>query len=54
MAKEDVTEIILTPRKISRDNGGRSDYHLDCALSVTCKKDVHRQVLGAGARGERV
>ncbi len=38
MAKEDVTEIILTPRKISRDNGGRSDYHLDCALSVTCKK----------------
>lgn len=38
VAKEDVTEIILTPRKISRDNGGRSDYHLDCALSVTCKK----------------
>ena len=38
VAKEDVTEITLTPRKISRDNGGRSDYHIDCALSVTCKK----------------
>ena len=38
VAKEDVTEIVLTPRKISRDNGGRSDYHIDCALSVTCKK----------------
>lgn len=36
--KADVTEITLTPRKISRDNGGRSDYHIDCALSVTCKK----------------
>lgn len=36
--KDDVTEITLTPRKISRDNGGRSDYHIDCALSVTCKK----------------
>ena len=38
VAKEDVTEITLTPRKISRNNGGRNDYHLDCALSVTCKK----------------
>ena len=38
VAKEDVTEITLTPRKISRNNGGRNDYHLDCALSVICKK----------------
>ena len=38
VTKEDVTEITLTPRKISRYNGGRNDYHLDCALSVTCKK----------------
>lgn len=38
VAKEDVTEIVLTPRKISRNNGGRNDYHLDCALSVICKK----------------
>lgn len=38
LTKADVTQITLTPRKISRDNGGRSDYHIDCALSVTCKK----------------
>lgn len=38
VTKEDVTEITLTPRKISRDNGGKNDFHLDCALSVTCKK----------------
>ncbi len=36
--KDDVTEITLTPCKISSGNGGRSDYHIDCALSVTCKK----------------
>ena len=35
VAKEDVTEITLTPRKISRRNGGKNPYHLDCALSVT-------------------
>lgn len=38
VTKEDVTEITLTPRKISRDNGGNNAFHLDCALSVTCKK----------------
>lgn len=38
VTKEDVTEITLTPRKISRNNGGTNPFHLDCALSVTCKK----------------
>ena len=28
VAKEDVTEITLTPRKISRDNGGTNPFHL--------------------------
>ncbi len=53
VAKEDVTEITLTPRKISRDNGGRSDYHIDCALSVICKKTFTAKfwVLEPGASG---
>lgn len=53
VAKEDVTEITLTPRKISRNNGGRNDYHLDCALSVTCKKTFIAKfwVLEPGASG---
>lgn len=38
VTKEDVTEITLTPRKISRNNGGTNPFHLDCALSVICKK----------------
>ena len=35
---DDITEIILTPRKISRDNGGNQNYHIDCAISVVSKK----------------
>lgn len=34
LGKEDITEITLTPRKISRDNGGSYPYHIDCALSI--------------------
>ena len=32
--KSDILEITLTPRKISRDNGGIYPYHIDCALSI--------------------
>ena len=32
--KSDILEITLTPRKISRDNGGKYPYHIDCALSI--------------------
>ncbi len=35
--KEDILEITLTPRKISRDNGGTYPYHIDCALSIKSK-----------------
>lgn len=35
---DDITEIILTPRKISRNNGGNQNYHIDCAISVVTKK----------------
>ena len=35
--KEDILEITLTPRKISRDNGGKYPYHIDCALSIKSK-----------------
>lgn len=37
---EDVTEITLQPRKISRDNYTTSDqtYHIDCAISVVSDK----------------
>ena len=35
---DDITEIVLTPRKISRDNGGNQNYHIDCAISVVTKK----------------
>ena len=34
LQKSDITEITLTPRKISRDNGGTYPYHIDCALSI--------------------
>lgn len=34
----DITEITLTPRKISRDNGGTYPYHIDCALSIKSTK----------------
>ena len=34
----DITEIILTPRKISRNNGGSQNYHIDCAISVVTKR----------------
>lgn len=32
--KSNITEITLTPRKISRANGGNYPYHIDCALSI--------------------
>lgn len=32
--KSDILEITLTHRKISRDNGGKYPYHIDCALSI--------------------
>ena len=32
----DVTEIILTPFKISRANGGGQNYHIDCTIDVKC------------------
>lgn len=35
--KEDILEITLTPRKISRDNGGTYPYHINCALSIKSK-----------------
>ncbi len=38
LQKLDITEITLTPRKISRANGGQHDYHIDCALSVKSTK----------------
>ena len=36
--KSDITEITLTPRKISKDNGGTYPYHIDCALSIKSTK----------------
>lgn len=36
--KSNITEITLTPRKISRDNGGNHTYHIDCALSIKSTK----------------
>ena len=38
LEKDDVSEITLTPRKISRDNGGNYEYHIDCALSIKCTR----------------
>lgn len=35
--RSDILEITLTPRKISRDNGGRYPYHIDCALNIKSK-----------------
>ena len=35
---DDITGIVLTPRKISRNNGGSQNYHIDCAISVVTKK----------------
>lgn len=32
--KSDILEITLIPRKISRGNGGKYPYHIDCALSI--------------------
>lgn len=34
LGENNITEITLTPRKISRDNGGNYPYHVDCALSI--------------------
>lgn len=34
LVKSDILEITLIPRKISRDNGGKYPYHIDCALSI--------------------
>lgn len=36
--KNDVTEIHLTPCKISRANGGTYPYHIDCELTIVNKK----------------
>ena len=36
--KNDVTEIHLTPCKISRNNGGTYPYHIDCKLTIVNKK----------------
>ncbi len=36
--KSDILEITLISRKISRDNGGKYPYHIDCALSIKSKK----------------
>jgi len=38
LGKSDILEITLIPRKISRDNGGKYPYHIDCALSIKSKK----------------
>lgn len=38
LSKTDITEITITPRKISRDNGGTYPYHIDCALSIKSTK----------------
>ena len=37
---DDITEITLQPRKISRDNASDNGqtYHIDCAISVVTKK----------------
>ena len=35
--KDEVTEIHLTPCKISRDNGGTYPYHIDCELTIVNK-----------------
>lgn len=34
LKQDSITEITLTPRKISRNNGGNYPYHVDCALSI--------------------
>lgn len=36
--KGDVTEIILTPFKISRANGDVQYYHIDCTIDVKCSE----------------
>lgn len=36
--KSDILEITLTPRKISRKNGGKYPYHIDCALNIKSKR----------------
>lgn len=36
LEKKDVSQITLTPSKISRNNWGTYPYHIDCALSVKC------------------
>lgn len=38
LQQSDIKEITLTPRKISRDNGGTHPYHIDCALSIKSTK----------------
>ncbi len=38
LTKIDVTEITLTPFKISRANGGGQDYHIDCTIDVKCSE----------------
>lgn len=36
--KSDILEITLTPRKISRGNGGKYPYHIDCALNIKSRR----------------
>lgn len=36
--KSDIFEITLTPRKISRGNGGKYPYHIDCALNIKSRR----------------
>ncbi len=38
LTQADVTEITLTPFKISRANGGGQDYHIDCTIDVKCSE----------------
>lgn len=38
LEQSNITEITLTPRKISRDNAGNYPYHIDCALSIKSTK----------------
>lgn len=38
LVKSDILEITLIPRKISRDNGGKYPYHIDCALSIKSRR----------------
>ena len=38
ITEDDVESITLIPAKISKNNGTTPDYHLDCNVSVNCKR----------------